>query len=40
MGEGLSPFPYAVIFPQDEHERLLIERLTRAASRLSAEPSW
>ena len=28
MGKGLSPFPYAVIFPQDEHERLLIERLT------------
>src|ERR1700722_19645738 len=28
MGKGLSPFPYAVIFPQDEHELLLIERLT------------
>src|SRR4029077_15503415 len=27
MGAGLSPFPYALIFPQDEHERLLIERL-------------
>src|SRR5437867_3922388 len=27
MGEGLSPFPYALIFSQDEHERLLIERL-------------
>ena len=27
MGEGISPFPYALIFPQDEHERLLIERL-------------
>src|SRR5271163_4991944 len=27
MGQGLSPFPYAVIFPQDEHERLLVERL-------------
>ena len=27
MGDGLSPFPYALIFPQDEHERLLIERL-------------
>jgi 2-polyprenyl-6-methoxyphenol hydroxylase-like FAD-dependent oxidoreductase len=26
-GVGLSPFPYAIIFPQDEHERLLIERL-------------
>lgn len=27
MGTGLSPFPYALIFSQDEHERLLIERL-------------
>ena len=27
LGEGLSPFPYLVIFPQDEHERLLVERL-------------
>jgi 2-polyprenyl-6-methoxyphenol hydroxylase-like FAD-dependent oxidoreductase len=27
MGAGVSPFPYAQIFPQDEHERLLIERL-------------
>jgi 2-polyprenyl-6-methoxyphenol hydroxylase-like FAD-dependent oxidoreductase len=30
MGTGLSPFPYALIFPQDEHERLLIERLAAA----------
>ncbi len=27
MGTGLSPFPYALIFPQDEHERMLIDRL-------------
>ncbi|HEY7788226.1 MAG TPA: FAD-dependent monooxygenase [Casimicrobiaceae bacterium] len=27
IGAGASPFPYVVIFPQDEHERLLIERL-------------
>jgi 2-polyprenyl-6-methoxyphenol hydroxylase-like FAD-dependent oxidoreductase len=27
MGQGVSPFPYALIFPQDEHERLLIDRL-------------
>ena len=27
MGKGLSPFPYMLIFPQDEHERLLIECL-------------
>jgi len=29
MGEGISRYPYPVIFPQDEHERLLIERLSR-----------
>jgi 2-polyprenyl-6-methoxyphenol hydroxylase-like FAD-dependent oxidoreductase len=27
MGKGLSPFPYAIIYPQDEHERMLIEQL-------------
>src|SRR3984885_5753746 len=27
MGAGISPFPYALMFSQDEHERLLIERL-------------
>ncbi len=27
MGVGLSPYPYMLIFPQDEHERLLIEQL-------------
>jgi 2-polyprenyl-6-methoxyphenol hydroxylase-like FAD-dependent oxidoreductase len=30
MGVGLSPFPYVLIFPQDEHERLLVERLGEA----------
>jgi 2-polyprenyl-6-methoxyphenol hydroxylase-like FAD-dependent oxidoreductase len=30
MGADISPFPYALIFPQDEHERLLIDRLTEA----------
>jgi 2-polyprenyl-6-methoxyphenol hydroxylase-like FAD-dependent oxidoreductase len=30
MGLGLSPFPYALIFPQDEHERLLIRHLEAA----------
>jgi 2-polyprenyl-6-methoxyphenol hydroxylase-like FAD-dependent oxidoreductase len=29
-GEGISPFPDPVIFPQDEHEKLLIERLSEA----------
>jgi 2-polyprenyl-6-methoxyphenol hydroxylase-like FAD-dependent oxidoreductase len=27
MGAGLSPFPYALIFPQDEHEQMLVDRL-------------
>jgi 2-polyprenyl-6-methoxyphenol hydroxylase-like FAD-dependent oxidoreductase len=27
MGKGISPFPYALVFPQDEHERFLIDRL-------------
>ncbi|HTF44840.1 MAG TPA: FAD-dependent oxidoreductase, partial [Terriglobales bacterium] len=30
MGVGVSPFPYPLIFPQDEHERLLIEQLAEA----------
>src|SRR5271154_5969437 len=30
VGNDLSPFPYAVIYPQDEHERLLVERLAEA----------
>jgi 2-polyprenyl-6-methoxyphenol hydroxylase-like FAD-dependent oxidoreductase len=30
MGRDLSPFPYALIYPQDEHERLLIDRLAEA----------
>jgi 2-polyprenyl-6-methoxyphenol hydroxylase-like FAD-dependent oxidoreductase len=29
MGLGLSPFPYVLIYPQDEHERFLIERLRK-----------
>ena len=27
IGEGLSPYTFALVFPQDAHERLLIERL-------------
>ncbi len=27
IGAGLSPYPYMVIYPQDQHERFLIERL-------------
>ena len=29
LGEGVSPFPYALVFPQDEHEKLLIEHLAQ-----------
>jgi 2-polyprenyl-6-methoxyphenol hydroxylase-like FAD-dependent oxidoreductase len=28
LGQGLTPFPFPTIFPQDEHETLLIERLS------------
>lgn len=27
IGENLTPYPFAHVYPQDEHERLLIERL-------------
>ena len=27
LGKGLSPYPFVLIFPQDEHERLLVEQL-------------
>jgi 2-polyprenyl-6-methoxyphenol hydroxylase-like FAD-dependent oxidoreductase len=29
MGEGLTPFPFALVFPQDAHERVLVARLER-----------
>jgi 2-polyprenyl-6-methoxyphenol hydroxylase-like FAD-dependent oxidoreductase len=37
MGADISPFPYALIFPQDEHERLLIDRLARAGVEVERE---
>jgi 2-polyprenyl-6-methoxyphenol hydroxylase-like FAD-dependent oxidoreductase len=27
IGDGMSPFPFALTYPQDAHERLLIDRL-------------
>lgn len=30
MGAGISPYAYAFIFPQDEHERLLLDTLRNA----------
>jgi 2-polyprenyl-6-methoxyphenol hydroxylase-like FAD-dependent oxidoreductase len=40
MGVGISPCPYALIFPQDEHESLLIDRLTQTGVESSARQSW
>jgi 2-polyprenyl-6-methoxyphenol hydroxylase-like FAD-dependent oxidoreductase len=37
LGEGLSPFPYALTYPQDAHERLLIERLDALDVRVERE---
>jgi 2-polyprenyl-6-methoxyphenol hydroxylase-like FAD-dependent oxidoreductase len=37
MGAGLSPFPYALIFPQDAHERVLIDRLLDAGVRVDRQ---
>lgn len=28
MGQGLTPFPYILMYPQDEHEKLLIRKLS------------
>ena len=30
LGEGLSPYPFALILPQDDHERFLVEQLSAA----------
>ena len=30
IGAGISPYPQLLIYPQDEHERLLVERLAEA----------
>src|SRR5437870_3611218 len=34
LGAGKSPFPYGLIYPQDEHERFLIERLEELDGRV------
>jgi 2-polyprenyl-6-methoxyphenol hydroxylase-like FAD-dependent oxidoreductase len=31
VGEGLTPYPFLHIFPQDQHERLLVKRLSELA---------
>ena len=42
IGAGVSPFPYALIFPQDEHERLLDRSSGRTRCRRSSAKrnSW
>jgi 2-polyprenyl-6-methoxyphenol hydroxylase-like FAD-dependent oxidoreductase len=30
LGAGLSPYPFALAYPQDDHERFLIEKLKNA----------
>lgn len=37
MGAGLSPYPYALVFPQEEHEKLLIERLAEAGVKVERQ---
>ena len=40
MGRGISPYPYAFIFPQDEHERLLIDRLSDTGVEIERETEF
>ena len=37
MGTGLSPYPYPLLFAQDEHELLLIERLAECGVHVERE---
>jgi len=37
IGEGLSPFAFALVYPQDAHEKMLIEHLERAGVRVERE---
>src|SRR5262245_13942926 len=40
MGAGISPYAYAFIFPQDEHERLLIDRLSDAGTSVERDTEF
>src|SRR5262245_34059214 len=40
MGAGISPYPYAFIFPQDEHERLLLDCLAGAGISVERETEF
>jgi 2-polyprenyl-6-methoxyphenol hydroxylase-like FAD-dependent oxidoreductase len=37
IGEGMSPYPFALIFPQDAHERLLIEQLEKVGVKVERQ---
>jgi 2-polyprenyl-6-methoxyphenol hydroxylase-like FAD-dependent oxidoreductase len=37
LGAGLSPYAFALVFPQDAHERLLIERLAALGVRVERQ---
>ncbi len=37
LGEGFSPYSFALVFPQDAHERLLIERLDALGVKVERE---
>ena len=37
FGKGLSPFPYALVLPQDAHEEMLVEELERLGVRVERE---
>jgi 2-polyprenyl-6-methoxyphenol hydroxylase-like FAD-dependent oxidoreductase len=37
MGAGLSPYPFALAYPQDDHERFLIGKLEEAGCRVEWE---
>jgi 2-polyprenyl-6-methoxyphenol hydroxylase-like FAD-dependent oxidoreductase len=37
MGEGISPYPYMLTYPQDDHERFLIEKLNEAGGHVEWE---
>lgn len=40
MGAGLSPYPYALIYPQDEHERVLIDRLAAGGVKVERQTEF
>jgi 2-polyprenyl-6-methoxyphenol hydroxylase-like FAD-dependent oxidoreductase len=37
IGKGLSPYPFVLVYPQDEHEKLLIAKLAEAGIQVERE---